>query len=376
MNKLSFLFLPVYFPGGYSLAEATAERHATHAVSFYDWFIYRYIRPTWPSATSPLLLQRSMHVFPPGYAGHLEWLFRFYLQSSIKRWCQQLQKSSGEHPWVITLYPYLASWTRIVPRERLVYYNIDDYVLYRPERKERILEQEDELIERAAVTLCVSQFQVEAFRKRHPHKSSSIYHYPLGVADSYLNLQPQATPKPQTVGYVGNLIERMDWRLIYQVAQACPDITFVFVGGLDGFAGINDQDWKVDRQAALALPNVRHLGEVPQAEVVPHYWSFNVSWIPYAVDHPFNRASCPTKIMDGIASGRPLLSTDIPECRLYPEWITIFHTAEEAVDLIRQRLGCERRLEAQHQSMRQLEFARQQTWAMRAQTLEGWLAAL
>lgn len=377
MGQLSFLFLSASTPWVYALAEALAKNHPTHTTYFYDWLTYHRLRPTWSNTIPPALLKRSMHVLPPGYAGQYEWLFRPYLQGQIQRWCQQLRKNTGEHPWVVAPYPYLAPWVRRVPSERLIYYNLDDYVLYQPSRKARILELEDELIERATLTLCLSQLQVDALQERHPHKADRIRHYPLGVVESYLNPQPERSPEPMTVGYIGNLIERVDWRLVYQVAQACPDITFVFVGGLDGFAGgSNKKDWQTERGAVLALPNVRHVGKVPQDQVTQYYWSFAVNWIPYTVTHPFNQAACPTKIMDGIASGRPVLSTDIPECRLYPEWITIFHSVEEAILRLRKQLALEETPEAREKCLKQLEVARQHTWQIRACTLENWLLQL
>jgi teichuronic acid biosynthesis glycosyltransferase TuaH len=368
MTKFSFLVLSANSPWTYGMAEALAYNHHTHAVQFYDWQTYRLIRPSWSERIPPSLLQRSIHVLPTGYAGRLEGVFRFYLQQLIQHWCQQLKRVSGEHPWVIASEPYCTPWVRKVPSERLIYYNFDDYVLYRPSRKDKILEQEKELIERAAITLCASYSQFITLQKRHPDKASCVYHYPHGFVSTYLNPQPENLPEEMTVGYVGNLIERIDWQLVYQVVQACPDITFVFVGGLDGFVGGgSENDWWLARSAVLALPNVRHIGKVAADQVAKYYWSFTVNWIPYVVEHPFNQASCPTKIMDGIASGRPILSTDIPECRLYPAWIKIFDSVENAIALIRQQLSLPQNPE------KQLEFARQHTWQMRVHNLEKWI---
>lgn len=80
--------------------------------------------------------------------------------------------------------------------------------------------------------------------------------------------------------------------------------------------------------------------------------------------------------MDGIASGRPILSTDIPECRLYPDWITIFHSAEEAIAQLRRQLAVVEKPEARKKRLKQLEFARQHTWSIRAQLLENRLSQL
>ena len=107
-----------------------------------------------------------------------------------------------------------------------------------------------------------------------------------------------------------------------------------------------------------------------------HYWSFALTWIPYATDHIFNVASCPTKIMDGLASGRPVLSSDIPECRLYSEWIHIFHTADQAAALILQVFDRLREPQAAELSKRQVEFvSRSHTWQQRADVVQRWLSS-
>lgn len=367
---ISFLFLGANSPWTYGIAEALAQRHPTHAIDFYDWRTYYTMRPTWSSRTPPPMLQRSMQIMPTGYAGRLEKLFRFYLQQLIKQWCQQLKHISGENPWVIACHPYLTYWVRKVPRERLLYYNFDDFVLYRPNREKKILEQEKELIEHAAVTLCASKSQLITFQKRHPHRASRIYHYPHGFVDTCLNSQPENLPEPMTVGYVGNLGDRLDWQLIYQVIKACPEITFVFVGGRDNQGVLDQEDWQLKREAVLTLSNIRHIAKVASDQVAKYYWSCSVNWIPYIVNHKFNQAACPTKIMDGIASCRPILSTNIPECCLYPEWITIFYSPEDAISLIRKQFALLKKPEAYDKTLKQLEFARQNTWQVRAQELE------
>jgi hypothetical protein len=119
---------------------------------------------------------------------------------------------------------------------------------------------------------------------------------------------------------------------------------------------------------------VKQVATVPQGKVGEFYWSFGVTWIPYATDHVFNVLSCPTKIMDGLASGRPVLSTDIPECRLYPDWISVFHTVDEAVNLIRARLAAAGSERARTASRDQVDFVRREhTWAHRARQLIQWL---
>lgn len=369
MSLHTFLFLVANTPWVSALAEALGSEYLTHATRFYDWHNYLRLHPTWQKSFSEYL-KRSLRILPPGYVGHLEPLFRPYLQWQVQQWSRQLQNTAGVSPWVIVPYPFSVPWVRHLSPNCLIYYNLDDYVYYEPAHKARILAQEAELINRTVLTLCLSQFQVEALKKRYPQQASSIHHFPLGVANDFINPEPERAPEPHTVGYVGNLIDRVDWQLVYQVAKACPDITFTFVGELDGFASeVHNPNWRAERKNALELPNVRWIGKVSQQEVARYYWSFSINWIPYDTQHPFNQASCPTKIMDGIASCRPVISTDIPECRLYPNWISIFYTVDEAVSLIQEKLSQMQLPSTYHHLKAQHHFASQQTWLNRAKTL-------
>jgi len=250
-----------------------------------------------------------------------------------------------------------------VPGQHLVYYNLDDYALYRPERADRIRDREDELIQRAHRTLCLSVHQVEHLRDRHPDRADRILHFPLGVTDAFLNPSPETPPDPRTITYVGNLTDRVDWDFVNAVAVRCPSLTFRFVGSADLSA--LEMSWQRARTKAFRRENVDFVGRVPQEAVTGYYWSATVNWIPYDTDHPFNRASCPTKVMDGIGSGRPVVSTDVPECRLYPDWINIVRSPEEAAGALRNAV------ERDHDPSAQMDFAHGQTWVHRSKRFEN-----
>jgi len=369
MRALSFLFLNANTPWVYALADRLAQQGCpTHAVRLYDWLVYWRNRPSWPDAEPVPQLTRTRKVMPTGYAGRLEWVFRPLMQRMIRSWHRELHERSGTVPWVIAPYPYLVPWLDGVTSERIVYYNLDAYTLYRPERATSIRSNERELVRRASHTLCLSNHQVETLRQRYPEHADRIYHFPLGVVESFLNAHPQRLPESNTVGYIGNLTDRVDWSLVHDVARRLPNVQFQFVGGLDELeTGGSAEGWQEIRSAALALSNVEHVGRVPQEEVKEYYWSFAVNWIPYDANHPFNKASCPTKIMDTLASGRPVVSTPVPECTLYPAWIEIADVANEAVSALTRALALVQ--EGRHPMEAQLKFARQHTWDRRARQL-------
>jgi hypothetical protein len=56
--------------------------------------------------------------------------------------------------------------------------------------------------------------------------------------------------------------------------------------------------------------------------------------IPYPTDHPFNRACCPTKISDYMATSRPIVSTALPECLLYRELFDVVDSTQEFIEAV------------------------------------------
>jgi hypothetical protein len=76
--------------------------------------------------------------------------------------------------------------------------------------------------------------------------------------------------------------------------------------------------------------------------------------------------------MDGLASGRPFISTAVPEATLYSDYIHIVDAASEAAGLIGEFLSGQ----PAHDTSRQLEFARKNTWCHRASKLRQILADL
>jgi teichuronic acid biosynthesis glycosyltransferase TuaH len=352
------LVLAANTPWLYALAQAIAAHTPVTAMRLYDRANHRRLKPQWPETASAV--NRVSIVMPEGYAGTLEPLFRPLMRTLVAREQLRLRRMTGFDPVVVAPYPYLAPWVRGVPRDRLVYYNLDEYPFYEPARKQRILRHEGELVARAGLTVCLSVHQVKTLQARNSMHADRIRHFPLGVVKDFLNPAPQRPPLPGSVGYVGNLTDRVDWDFIAAVAELMPDATFHVVGRLDPEADASG--WRAARKRALAMPNVVFEGEVPQAEVREHYWRYAVNWMPYDARHGFNIASCPTKIMDALASGRPFVATDIPEVRLYPDRIHVAATPKAAAERLRAQLcGA-----IAHDARAQVAFAEGHTWAIRA----------
>ncbi len=276
-------------------------------------------RPT--TQTSPGLWQRDL-VLPSGWMKKYPRIGMRPIANSIRRWHAETVPD-GPLTLVMT-YPYYLHLADRVWPDRLIYFNIDDYRLYWPGVADEVTRLEHRAVLEADLTVCTSLYRAEELRRDVPEAADRIWHLPHGaptasIPDFAQNLPGAAPgdlaqlPRP-LIGYVGTMEDRVDWSLVAEVARTNPGASIVLVGRVnpDG-----EEPWQVERRECLALSNVHAIGWRNQASIDGYNRSFDVGLIPYRVDHPFNLASCPTKIMDYMAAGRPVVSTDLPECRLY-----------------------------------------------------------
>jgi glycosyltransferase involved in cell wall biosynthesis len=287
-------------------------------------------------------------ILPSGWMKRYPRLGMRPLARSITRWWDGLP-SSWRRGLVMSYPHYLYLQDRLRP-DVSVYYNVDDYALYWPREADRIRRVERAIVGLADVTICVSRLRADELRATVPEASDRIYHIPHGAPKAFLAPRPLAQPAQPPgdlahmprplLGYIGSLEDRVDWELMDRLSQEFPQGSIVVLGRVR--APVN-QPWWESCARFLARPNVHAIGWRPQETLGSYYRAFDISLIPYRIEHPFNRACSPTKIMDAMGSGRPIVATAIPECRLHAERFHVASDADEFVSDVRQILnqGCD-----------------------------------
>ena len=319
LDSSSFIFIGADTPWVMGLCEALADSRSNDVTALRVEGIGRYLStPKSHLTRSGRLVQKAIPV-PPSYGTRLHWLTQPYLMRLLNSEYRNLAKSTQRRPWVVVTNPLAERWTRGIPDDQLIYWNYDDYRLYQPRRAQEIEIWEDTLIERARLILCAARNQQHRFIERFPQWTDKFIHFPNAARIESISANTNTMINGATVGYVGNLGDRVDWRLVYQIASCSLNLKFIFVGEIEGERSKRTSDWKAWRGKVLALGNVESVGKVPQEQVRYYYESCSVNWMPYDITHPFNIASCPTKIFDALASGRPFVSTAVPESLLYPD---------------------------------------------------------
>ena len=130
-------------------------------------------------------------------------------------------------------------------------------------------------------------------------------------------------PRPRA-GYVGRICDKLDYRLLADLARRTPDVSYCFAGPVLVVTGENRarfEEW-------AALPNVYLLGAKPLFEIPPYVRFFDAGLMPYAMTRE-GMQRYPLKLHEYLAAGKPVVSVPLP---CLDELGGLVRTAENAVD--------------------------------------------
>jgi glycosyltransferase involved in cell wall biosynthesis len=329
--------------------EVRRDGVATLLLKCADYYnAWRHGTPPWGGSRSfaqrGTRLWQYEHVLPSG------WMKRFPswgmrpIQRSIAAWREQCASRS---PLALVMtYPHYLYLRDQVRPDLSVYFNIDDYSQYWPRCADRVHVLERQAVRESDLTVCVSNRRCAELRAAVPEAAERIRHLPHGAPSASLAGSPQRRPAAPPadiaflprplLGYVGTLEDRVDWELLGRLSEAFPQASVVLAGRT---GAARRGPWQAERRRCLARPNVHAIGWRPQDQIAAYHRAFDVCLVPYRADHPFNLVCCPTKIMDYMASGRPVVSTDLPECRLYERLFDVTDTVEGFLTAVAAALG-------------------------------------
>ena len=278
-------------------------------------------------------------ILPSGWMKRYPKLGMRPIARSIRSWWRRLP---GRRRGLVMSYPqYLYLHEQLRP-DVSIYYNIDDYSLYWPREADRVQELERALVRAADVTVCVSRLRAGELQAAVPEAAGRVHYIPHGAPTPFMAASPLAQPAEAPadlahlprplLGYIGMMEDRVDWELMDRLSCEFPGASIVVVGPRSAAVAA---PWWEPCARFLSRPNVQVLGRRPQEALARYYQSFDISLIPYRIDHAFNQACNPTKLMDTMGSGRPIVATALPECRLHAERVHLAEDADEFLAAVR-----------------------------------------
>jgi len=270
----------------------------------------------------------------PRFRNHLK------LFEDIGHWLalRRIRSLIGEDfggPLILWYYfPVFLELIRSLGPDRVVYECMDNYVALSHNTPGSIVagvkEREARLLQRADIIFYGSQTLMDE-RSGHRHKSR---HFPTGVDTEHFarGMEGQA-PLPADIkglqkpmlGYWGAVDQRIDYAVLDRCARQRPDWSIVLIGPM---VTISERDIS----SFLALPNVHWLGPKAYQELPRYARAFDICMLPFKTTDEGKYLN-PTKTLEYLAAGRPVVSTKIPEIeRFYSDMVAV---AQSGSDLVR-----------------------------------------
>ena len=164
--------------------------------------------------------------------------------------------------------------------------------------------------------------------------AETIHVVPNG-AERFLERAAPPLPAPladlsgPTVGYVGNLRDRIDWLLLQDLVSAMPETNFVFGGP----SGDNPNADSLARH-----PNVRMVGVIPYDELSDWLRHFDVGIVPHLNNRLTERMN-PLKVYNYFAAGLPIVSTEVNNLGALGEALSVADDSSSFIEGVRRAIA-------------------------------------
>jgi glycosyltransferase involved in cell wall biosynthesis len=246
---------------------------------------------------------------------------------------------------------------------RVVYYCVDDFASFSGYDKPQVLRDEADLCRRADLVVTTSQALLQAKVGLNPHTilvtHGVDYEHFARAADENLPVPAdlERIPRPR-LGFFGLIRDWVDLDLLAEVARRRPGWHFVLLG-----------DSTVDLGPYRPLANMHFLGARPYADLPAYCKGFDVGLIPFKIND-LTLAVNPIKLREYLAAGLPVVSSPLPEARLYEGVVRLAATAEEFIPAVEASLVDPMRRQ------QRMETMRCETWPAKLQLIYDALESL
>jgi glycosyltransferase involved in cell wall biosynthesis len=229
---------------------------------------------------------------------------------------------------VVTTVPNVCDVVGRLGAARIVYYCVDDFSEWPGMDRDRVLAMEEQLLRSVDHVACTSSALLARFSPRHP---CSLLTHGVDI-DLFASEAPEDHPVLRDipgprVGYFGLLDARSDTALLEGLAGSLPDVSFVFTGPVESCP-----------RSLRERKNMRFTGPVPYAELPAVVRGWKACLLPYRLNE-LTRKINPLKLKEYLATGKPVISTPLPEARELAPFVTIADGLAQWTEAVRRAVA-------------------------------------
>lgn len=292
-----------------------------------------------------------------------------FMRQVLRQWMKTLRFRS---PIVWTYNPHSERLLGQLGESCVVYECVDELTAsHGLVRAEVVREQERRLIDAADLVIVTHE---NLYRSKQPlarrihliPNAAEVEHFAKASDPATRVADDIKALKRPVIGVVGTLQYWIDFDLIRYLAEQRPAWSFALIGPRGRLARTD----KIEH-----LPNVHLLGRRPYDELPSYVRGLDVCLNPYVLDDTALNCS-PLKLYEYVASGRPVVSVDMPEAHKFADVIGIGRSYEDVLARLEEALKPEATSDRAIQT--RMQAARGHSWNARLtemeEALEGALA--
>jgi glycosyltransferase involved in cell wall biosynthesis len=272
--------------------------------------------------------------------------------------------SSHEPVVAITTIPIAADLVGALEVDAWIYYCVDDFSAWPGLDQQAMKEMERVLVDRCDAIIAASENLVE--RMASFGRQAELLTHGVDLAAWISEIEPSArppaeiaeSPSPRIV-FWGVVDRRMNGDWLLRLADDLQHGSILLVGPQDE----PHLEW-------LSHPRITRLPPMEYRQLPQLARLADVLVMPYA-DLPVTRAMQPLKLKEYLATGKPVVVSDLPAVREWSDSLDVARSAEEFSALVRQRVASGSPLE-QRVARRRLE---RENWDAKAEEFESFVLA-
>ena len=223
------------------------------------------------------------------------------------------------------------------------------------------LRVERDLTKRSSLVIATSKALCEKLSKIN----SNCFYVPNAADFRHFHTATQIKEKPAEIkrlqypiiGFIGAVYDWVDIDLICKLAEVHPDYSILLVGPI--IFGQN----KLKRYSNIMMVGTK------KYELLPQYLSFmDVCLIPFKINK-LTLASNPIKLYEYLAAGKPVVSTALPEVCDNASQVVMISKDDDFIKKVEEAVN-ETKSENKATILRRINFARNNSWDKRIDTIE------
>ncbi len=263
-------------------------------------------------------------------------------------------------PILLATVPNAADYAGRFGEALTVYYCVDDFTVWpKMNQPELVREMEDSLLAKSDLVAAVSQ----SLRDTRSCPRGPTRLLPHGVDFEHFSASEKTLTQPEElkdlgkpiIGFYGLIDSHFDIDLMHKTIAARPDWQFVCIGTK-----------RISLGRLEDFPNFRWLPPVSYTRLPAFAACFDVAIIPYVINRHTQTAS-PLKLPEYIATGKPVVTTPMPETFRFAGQIHIAGESAAFVQAIDEALSDP----ASPESRRAILAG--EAWKDRAEQLSDWM---